>query len=162
MPIIIKSLNDLSKILEPRIIKALEFTRDEIFEVVAQKVYDYYNEPVFSPPNKKEPNCYIRTYELMTSLTGSHVTKANNGYEFTVGWDDEYLAFRYPGGFGPNDKYNKVTGLEVLNWYTAKSHGGTVPGKHRYFDEAINELGGTTGIIEKFKANLQKYGVPIK
>lgn len=162
MPVIIKSLNELSKTLEPRIIKALELTRDEVFRVVAQKVYDYYNESAFSSPNRKEPDYYIRTYTLMESLTGSHIIKTNNGYEFTVGWDDDYLTFRYPRGFGPNDKYNNVTGLQVLNWYNAKSHGGTVPGKHRYFDEAINELGGTTGIIEKFKANLQKCGVPIK
>lgn len=163
MAIVIRSMSDLTKIIESRIIKALELTRDEIFKVVSQKVFDYYEEPVFATkrnPDPTEPEYYNRTHKLMESLTASHVTKNRNSYEFTVGWDDDYLTFRYSGGFG-NSKYNGITGLQVLNAFDSKTHGYTVPSSHNYFQEAIQELGGREGIKNKFKSNLKKCGVPV-
>ena len=47
MATIIRSMSDLTKIIESRMVKALELTRDDIFKVVSQKVFDYYEEPVF-------------------------------------------------------------------------------------------------------------------
>ena len=41
------------------------------------------------------------------------------------------------------------------------SHGGLVPGEHDYWDEALSELGGEEGIIELFKQNCIKVGIPI-
>lgn len=162
---VIKSMIDLTKILESRIIKALELTRDEIFEVVSRKVFDYYEEPVFNSPDEREPDYYSRTYKLMESLTGSNVIKHDDTYEFTVGWDDDYLTFKYSGGFVPrnsNGRYNGITGLQVLQSFNSGTHGYTVDGSHNYWDEAINELGGKNGIKNKFKSNLKKCGVPIK
>ena len=48
----IQNMKDLEKVVNKYIIKALELTRDEIFEVVSRKVSDYYNE-----------EDYIRDYE---------------------------------------------------------------------------------------------------
>ena len=158
---IIRSMNDLTQILESRVIKALEMTRDEIFEVISKKVFDYYEEPVFNPPDKTEPDYYNRTYKLMEGLTGSHVIKNGDTYEFTVGWDKNYLMFRYSGGTG-SSPYNAITGLEVLQQFNNKTHGYTVPGSHNYWDEAINELGGKVGITNKFMNNLRKCGVPVQ
>ncbi len=161
---IIKSMSGLSKILESRIQQALELTRNEIFEVISKKVFDYYNEPVFSDPDPSTPDYYQRGQaerSLMDSLTASHVIKNGSNYEFTVGWDREYLTFRYPTGFG-NSKYNGITGLQVLKAFDRGSHGYTVLGSHNYFQEAIEELGGKEGIKNKFKTNLKKCGVPVK
>lgn len=51
----INNIKDLEKTLNKYLIKALELTRDEIFEVVFKKVEDYYNEPVFSSLDPTEP-----------------------------------------------------------------------------------------------------------
>ena len=163
----IKSMNDLTKILESRIVKALELTKKEIFKVISQKIFDYYEEPVFATkknPDPSEPEYYKRGQadrSLMDSLTASHITKNGNLYEFTVGWDKDYLTFRYPVGFG-NSQYNGITGLQVLQAFDSGSHGYTVSGSHNYFQEAIEELGGKEGILKKYKDNLKKCGVPVK
>ena len=102
--------------------------------------------------------------DLMSSLTASHIVSSNGNYSFNVGFDDDYLTFRYNGGFTTRrygSKYNRATGLDVLNWFNSSSHGGTVDGSHDYWDEAIGELGGSTGLVELFKRNCKKVGLPI-
>ena len=43
----IQNMKDLEKVVNKYIIKAVELTRDTIFEIVSQKVLDYYSEDVF-------------------------------------------------------------------------------------------------------------------
>lgn len=157
---IIQNIKDLDKVFEPYLEKAMILTRDEIFEVVSRKVSDYYNEPVFQHDPTDVPDYYQRTSNLMESLTATHISKSGNYMEFRVGWDDDYLTFRYPKGFGKS-KYNGITGLQVLQAFDSGTHGYTVSGSHNYFQEALDELGGELGIINRFKANCKKVGLPI-
>lgn len=157
---IIQNIKDLDKVFEPYLEKAMLLTRDEIFKVVSRKVSDYYNEPVFQHDPTDVPDYYQRTGNLMESLTATHITKSGNSMEFRVGWDDDYLTFRYPKGFGKS-KYNGITGLQVLQAFNSGTHGYTVDGEHNYWDEALAELGGEQGIINRFKANCKKVGLPI-
>ena len=157
---IIQNIKDLDKVFEPYLEKAMILTRDEIFEVVSRKVLDYYNEPVFQHDPTDVPDYYQRTGSLMESLTATHISKSGNVMEFRVGWDDDYLTFRYPKGFGKS-KYNGITGLQVLQAFNSGTHGYTVDGEHNYWDEALDELGGEQGIINRFKANCKKVGLPI-
>lgn len=157
---IIQNIKDLDKVFEPYLEKAMILTRDEIFEVVSRKVSDYYNEPVFQHNPTDVPDYYQRTGNLMESLTATHISKSGNYMEFRVGWDDDYLTFRYPKGFGKS-KYNGITGLQVLQAFDSGTHGYTVSGSHNYFQEALDELGGELGIINRFKANCKKVGLPI-
>ena len=157
---IIQNIKDLDKVFEPYLEKAMILTRDEIFEVVSRKVSDYYNEPVFQHNPTDIPDYYQRTGNPMESLTATHISKSGNMMEFRVGWDDDYLTFRYPKGFGKS-KYNGITGLQVLQTFNSGTHGYTVDGEHNYWDEALSELGGEQGIINKFKANCKKVGLPI-
>lgn len=156
----INNIKDLEKVIQPYLIKALELTRDEIFEVVSRKVSDYYNEEVFAHEPYDVPDYYQRTGNLMESLTATHVTKNGNGFEFRVGWDEEYLSFTYPKGFGKS-KYNGITGLQVLQAFDSGTHGYTVGGSHNYFQEALDELGGESGIINRFKTNCKRVGLNI-
>ena len=126
-----------------------------------KKVFDYYNEPVFSEPDTTIPDVYNRTYNLMESLSASHIIENGDTYSFTVGWDREYLTFRYPKGFGKS-KYNGITGLQILQSFDSATHGYTVSGSHQFWSEAINDLGGQEGIKNKFKYNLKQCGVPVK
>lgn len=165
MPVIIKNLGQLQKELGSKIKKALELTRDEIFNVVSRKVVDYYNDQVFD--GSSNPRDYDRTGKLMESLSASHITSTGNGFEFTVGWDDDYLIFTYPGwniqyGRGLSGK-NAATGLDVLNYMNEGYHGGySFFGGHKFWDESLNELGGKSGILNMFEKNLRICGVPIK
>lgn len=159
----INNMKDLENIVNKYIVKALELTRDEIFEVVSRKVSDYYNESVFATEinlDPAEPEFYERTGNLMESLSASHVIKKGNRYEFRVGWDDDYLTFRYPKGFGKG-KYNGITGLQVLKAFDSGTHGYTVQGDHDYWTEALDELGNEAGLIELFKKNCKRVGLPI-
>ena len=156
----IHNMKELEKVVNKYIIKALELTRDEIFEVVSRKVSDYYNEEVFEYEPRDVPDFYQRTGNLMESLSATHITSNGNGYEFRVGWDSEYLQFRYPKGFGKS-KYNGITGLQVLQAFDGSTHGYTVQGSHNYFQEALDELGGESGIINRFKTNCKRVGLNI-
>ena len=156
----IQNMKDLEKVVNKYIIRALELTRDEIFEVVSRKVSDYYNEEVFEHEPRDIPDFYQRTGNLMESLSATHITSNGNGYEFRVGWDDDYLTFRYPKGFGKS-KYNGITGLQVLQAFDSGTHGYTVSGSHNYFQEALDELGGESGIINRFKTNCIRVGLNI-
>lgn len=146
-----KSLSEIKKIVDKYILKALELTKNELFEIASRKVSEYYYEPVFSPPDKTEPDVYKRTGTLMESLTASNISSTGNGYKFTVGFDDSYLSF----------SYKDATGLEVLHWYNAASHGGRVPGSHNYWDETLEEIEFRGGVNAIFKNNLIKVGLPI-
>lgn len=156
----INNMKDLENVVNKYIVKALELTRDEIFEVVSRKVSDYYNENVFIYNPTDEPDFYQRTGKLMESLSASHITKNGNGYEFRVGWDDDYLTFRYPKGFGKS-RYNGITGLQVLKAFDNSSHGYTVQGDHDYWTEALDELGNEAGLIKLFKKNCKRVGLSI-
>ena len=157
----IQNMKDLEKVVNKYIIKALELTRDEIFEVVSRKVSDYYNEEVFEHEPRDIPDFYQRTGNLMELLSATHITSNGNGYEFRVGWDSEYLQFRYPKGFGKS-KYNGITGLQVLQAFDSGTHGYTVQGSHNYWTEVFEELNSKYGsIVNLFKENCKKVGLPI-
>ena len=160
MPKIIKNINDLNKALEPYLEKAMELTKKEIFEVVSRKVTEYYEEPVFDNDNPSEPKYYRRTGALMENLTASHISKSGNNLSFTVGWDDDYLQMRYKNQFYPQQV--GATGLSVLRSFNASRHGWTVEGEHDYWDEALEELGGESGIAKLFMDNCKKVGLKFK
>ena len=96
-------------------------------------------EEVFEHPPHNIPDYYQRTGNLMESLSATHITQHGNLFEFRVGWDSEYLSFRYPKGFGKS-RYNGITGLQVLQAFDSGTHGYTVSGSHNYFQEALDEL----------------------
>lgn len=160
-----RNYNEFEKFFNSKLQKAMELTRDEVFEVVSSKVSDYYNEDVFATPPTDVPDYYERTGILMESLSGGRVIKQGNGYSFTVGFDDDYLEFRYSGGFTTRrygSKYNTITGEQVLQAFNSGTHGYTVQGSHNYWDEALSEISSRGGLDGILKRNLIKLGVPIK
>lgn len=160
----INNIKDLEQLLQPKILKAMELTRDEIYEIISRKVSNYYSEPVFSPPDETKPDYYKRTGTLRESLTGGHVTYKNGCYSFIVGFDDDYLEFRYSGGFITRrygSQYNAITGEQVLQAFNSETHGYTVGGNHNYWDEALEEIESKGNVDGIFKRNLKKVGVPI-
>lgn len=62
---VIKSMSDLTKILELRIQQALKMTQQEIFKVFQKHITDYYEEPVFRNGTSAIPMMYDRSYKLL-------------------------------------------------------------------------------------------------
>lgn len=154
----IKDFNELKVKIDKCIVAALEQTRRAVGEVLLEKTADYYDE--------YDPRVYNRTFTLLDSLASESkysldkgkVTKTKDGYEFKIGWDDTYLNFHY----------KQATGRMVLEWLDDKSHGGWLYDnngdrfEHKFFTEAIQELGGEVGVKNLFKQNCKKVGLPIK
>lgn len=146
MATVIKSMSDLTKILESRIQQALKMTQQEIFEVIQQHIVDYYHE--FTP------HMYQRTWEFLNSLIKTDIIKTNGTISCTVGIDSNYLTYRYNGG---------ATGLEVATYANQHSHGGVYDDDFgQFWDDAMAELGLEPGIKYLMKKNLRKCGVPVK
>ncbi len=149
----INNMNDLEKVLQPYIIKSMELTEEIIFKKIKEKVEDYYTE--------YQPIVYQRTDKLREAPFKSEIKKNGNGYYFVVGFKDDYLTFQYTG----NQRWSGnvfATGEDVLRYFNFHSHGGTVKGSHNYWDEVLSDLGGDVGIINLFKQNCKRVGLPIK
>ena len=71
------------------------------------------------------------------------------------------MAFHYPG----NTKWDanvSATGQDVLEWFNAESHGGTIEGSHQFWNEALSEIDEKYGgLLNLFKQNCIKVGIPI-
>ena len=142
----IKSMSDLTKVIEPRIQQALKMTQQEIFEVVQQHITDYYHE--------YSPRMYQRTWEFLNSLIKTEIVKSSNGISCSVEIDKDYLSYRYQGG---------ATGLDVVTYANQHSHGGVYDDDFgQFWDDAMAELGLEPGIKYLMKSNLKKCGVPVK
>ncbi len=145
---VIKNMNDLTKIFESQIQKALKMTQDEIWKVIQDHIDMYYSE--------YEPQKYTRTFKFQTeSLIKTKIKKNGDGLSCTVEIDPDYLYYTYPGGY--------ATGLGVAMEANSHSHGGVYDDDFgQFWDDAIEELGLKPGILYIMKSNLQKCGIPIK
>lgn len=146
MATVIRSMSDLTKILESRTQQALKMTQQEIFEVIQQHIVDYYHE--------YSPCMYQRTWEFLNSLIKTEIVKSSNGISCSVEIDRDYLSRNYKGG---------ATGLDVVTYANQHSHGGVYDDDFgKFWDDAMVELGLEPGIKYLIKKNLQKCGVPVK
>lgn len=153
MATVIKSMSDLTKIIESRIQQALKMTQQEIFEVVQQYITDYYKEPVFRNWTSAIPMMYDRTYKLLNSLIRTDVMKSGGTIFCTVEIDPNYLDYHYMGG---------ASGLDVMLSADQAFHGWSIEGDIHIWSDSLAELGLESGIKYIMKKNLQKCGVPVK
>lgn len=149
--VIIKSPNNLIKILEARVSKALKMTQDTIFKCFQITLSDYYHEPVFD--GSSIPKQYERLYKFLNSIIKTDIVKAGNSLSCTVEVDTDYLNYVYPAG---------ATGETVWTYANMETHGGTVEGQIKVWDDTIEMVGGKEGIIKMMKDNLIRCGVPVK
>lgn len=153
MATVIRSMSDLTKIIESRIQQALKMTQQEIFKVISQHITDYYKEPVFRNGTSAIPMMYDRTYKMLNSLIKTDIIKSGGAISCSVEIDPHYLDYQYMGG---------ASGLDVMLSANEQFHGWSIEGDIRVWDDAMAELGLEYGIKYLMKKNLQKCGVPIK
>lgn len=153
MATIIKSMNDLTKIIESRIQQALKMTQQEIFEVIQQHITDYYKEPVFRNGTSAIPMMYDRTYRLLDSLIKTDIVKSGGTISCSVKIDPNYLNYQYMGG---------ASGLDVMLSAEQSFHGWSVEGDMHIWSDSLAELGLEPGIKYLMKKNLKKCGVSVR
>ena len=153
MATVIRSMNDLTKILESRIQQALKMTQQEIFKVIQEHITDYYKEPVFRNGTSAIPMLYSRTNKLLNSLIKTGIKKNDGTISCTVEIDPNYLNYRYIGG---------ASGLDVMLSSEQAFHGWSIESDMRIWSDSLAELGLRPGIIYIMKTNLKKCGVPVK
>lgn len=159
MTTIIKSIKDLNKILEQRATLVLQMAQKDIAECIQESINEYYKEKVFRGGTSNVPAVYDRTFKLLNSLVKTEIVKKGNALSCEVKIDDAYLNYHYPNTMGGI----AATGLDVLTWNNKDgSHGGTVDGDWRIWDEAIRTLGGETGIMRILEEKLKKCGITVK
>ena len=153
MATIIRSMSDLTKIIESRIQQALKMTQQEIFEVIQQHITDYYKEPVFKNGTSAIPLLYDRTYKLLNSLIKPSIIKSGGTISCSVQIDPNYMNYKYMGG---------ASGLDVVLSADQRFHGWSVSGDIQIWQDSLEELGLKPGILYIMKNNLKKCGVPVK
>lgn len=160
MPTVIKSINDLNKILEQRATMAMKMAQKDIGECIQESINEYYEERVFRGRTSYIPEVYDRTYKLLNSMVKTEIVKSGNTLSCKVGISDDYLNYKYPGTNGWDGV--DATGRDVLDWNNADgSHGGSVDGDWKIWDEAMRTLGGETGIMAIFISKLKKCGIKV-
>lgn len=153
MATLIKSMSDLTNILESRIQQALKMTQQEIFEVIQQHITDYYKEPVFRNGTSAIPLLYDRSYKMLNSLIKTDIVKSNGIISCSVEINPNYLNYQYMGG---------ASGLDVMLSAEQAFHGWSVEGDMRIWSDSLTELGLESGIKYLMKKNLRKCKVPIR
>ena len=151
----------LDKLFEQRAKMALKATQTIVSECIQESINDYYREKVFDDGKSNIPEVYQRTYRLLNSLIKTNIIKVGNGYQCEVKIDEDYLNYQYPGN--PNWSGNiPATGRDILEWNNEDgSHGKTVKGNWKIWEQAMTTLGGRQGIMIILKDNLCKYGLKV-
>ena len=162
MATVIKSINELNRILEQRVSMALKMAQKDIRECIQESIDEYYKEKVFNGGTSATPLVYERTYKLLNSMIKTEIVKNGNTLTCEVGISDEYLNYQYPGT--RDWRFNlPATGRDVLTWNNEDgSHGGTVDGDWKIWEEAMRSLGGETGIMSILISKLKKCGINVK
>ena len=132
----------------------------DIGECIQESIDEYYREKVFRGGTSCIPEVYDRTYKLLNSMVKTEIVKTGNTLSCKVGISDEYLNYKYSGTNGWDGV--DATGRDVLDWNNADgSHGGSVDGDWKIWDEAMRTLGGETGIMSIFLSKLKKCGIKV-
>lgn len=90
----------------------------------------------------------------------TEIVKKGNTLSCQVGISDDYLNYKYPG---TDEKYSiDATYCDVLTWNNEDgSHGYTVDGDWKIWDETMQTLSGKNGIISILVSKLKKSGLNI-
>ena len=160
MPTVIKNIKDLNKILEQRATMAMKMAQKDVGECIQESIDEYYREKVFRGGTSCIPEVYDRTYKLLNSMVKTEIVKSGNTLSCKVGISDDYLNYKYSGTNGWDGV--DATGRDVLDWNNENgSHGGSVDGNWKIWDEAMRTLGGETGIMAIFVSKLKKCGIKV-
>lgn len=146
----VSSISELVNEIKSRCQKAVQMTRDEIYETIDTYIYAFYGD--------YSPVMYERTYSFADSLIKLDVSVLGTSVTTEVKIDEGYLGSTYSTG-------NNPSGMQVAEAANAGMHGAlgdgfyAVPGSVSFWDDALSALGGQAGIEARLIANLKACGL---
>lgn len=155
---IITSQGQLERELTKIIQNAMDKTKNDIFDTVKRHLDIYYGDYA--------PFLYQRTYAMMNSVIQLGVLgNARSGLFIEVKIDEGYLgsAYGYHEEYNPPWSVQNWTGLDAVTSAEGGMHGGKSlgGGNTAFWTNALNELGGESGIKNKLVGYLRASGLPI-
>lgn len=139
----VTSMAQLEKLINLKVKKAVQMTRDNIYEMINFHLIKYYGD--------YSPELYERTYRMADSLIKLDVDVSGTSISAEVKIDEGYLNSGYPTG--------TWTGRDVVASAQNGLHGGRVHGDTAFWVNAIDELGGKSGIKALLISNLRACGL---
>ena len=170
----ISNMNDLSKVLKPKIKEILDIVAEEVKEEIDDALKDYYDE--YNPASGKllTSHFYERTYQLRNSCKIGKVTSQGNKIQIEVYLDIGSLNYRSKGA----DPYKTAVaanaglhgGWDIDNmsggqvpWNAISNNDGTAYGSGtQIWEEPMQELFDDGKLIALFKKHAKAHGLNIK
>ncbi len=145
----INSLSALSDEFKTRMAKAVQMTRDDIYDAFHTYIFTWYSD--------YQPKSYKRSYKFLNSLVKLDVNIIGNKVFTSVKIDEDFLGSQYSTG-------NHPTGMNVAEAADLGLHGAvgghflTRPGYSgvRFWADAFDALGREEGIRRMLLQNLKK------
>lgn len=134
------NLNQLEKYIKSQIKLAVQDTRDYIYEMINFYIIKYYG--------SYSPEQYQRTYQFADSLIKMDVSVNGSSISTEVKINEDFLSMNYNPTF---------TGQKVAEYANLGLHGLHVQTDVRFWQDALEELGGEAGIENLLKSNSHKY-----
>ena len=159
MATVIKSFAELQKIVTGRLSLALKMSQQQIYKEIQDHIRRYYEEKVFRDGTSAIPKRYERTYQFFNGLIKTDISISNGSVSCEVKMDEglsyvqsaETVLNMINSGMHANPALN--SGAYKTPYY--------IYAEGNFWDDAINELGGETGIYNIIINNCKKVGLPI-
>lgn len=160
MTTVIKSSSDLHNMLGQHASLGLQTARQVIEACMQESIKEYYKESP-SGVNSAAPAVYQRTYELLNRLITTDVTRSGNTLSCEVKIDPSYQSYYYPDSNGYDGVSAAGPGLSAWRSET-ESHGSAVDHDREIWNQAVQSLGGQTGIMAILVSQLKKCGIHVR
>ncbi len=145
-----KSISELHNAILKKAQKAVEATRNEIYNTISDYIMAWYGD--------YSPTMYERTHKFAESLVKLDAVINGSSISAEVKIDEGYLAGTYSTGNNPTGR--NVAETAATGYHGARGVGfHAVAGNVRFWQEAIDSMGGIDGIKAKLIGNMKKYGL---
>ena len=164
------SMKELEKIINGRLDLALKLTAKDVSSVIQKHINQYYTEKVFTNYDDEHPDgfrtaipsMYERTYQFLNSLITKKTITKDGRVSYTIGIDTESLNYNQDAdvvidmilrGFHADPSLNEDGVYETKR--AIRSEGN-------FYQDAMEELGWSEGILKIMKKNCKKAGLNIR
>lgn len=140
----IKNMDELSKALQPTLIKMVDQLADRVYESLNYFLQDYYS--------GYEPSSYQRTKDFLYSAVKVDAHPYKGGVKASVYIDYESM-----------NSYNGVTGYQVAKWADDGLHGGiSVNHKPHVWQDTIDSTVNNGELLKLAIEYMKSHGISVR
>jgi hypothetical protein len=159
-----KSIKDVEKFLEQKVIYALKQTQNEVYKVIQDFIRKYYDEQVFYDGNvmTNKPKYYERTFQFFNSLVKSEIKKNGNTYWCEVYIDPTQLDYYAHDGIEVlemiNRGYHADTSMNNGSTYNTPYN---IHSEIHFWDDALDTFERANFILNELVYYLKRAGITV-